>query len=279
MIIRDKVAIANQRLWENEVKKGCGYTIPWLDLDVSILRQYASGELEFLPEPLTCIYPASILADVEGKDVLCLASGGGQQSAVFGLLGAQVTVVDLAEGQLEGDRRAAAHYGYTVTAIHADMRDLSCLPDQAFDLVYGTALCYIPDVHQVYAGIARVLRTGGLFRVNTGQPAVHFVAWDGAGYRITKPYAERVDRRADGAIEFRHTMDDLFSGLIDRGLSIQRVCEAPYYRRLDPNAPPGSWTHERAYVAGEFAIVARKEGEASRPGPSPAAKDTSDIVT
>jgi SAM-dependent methyltransferase len=187
MAINDEVAIANQRLWEAEVKKGCGYTIPWLDLDISLLRQYADGELDVLPEPLTCIFPASVFADVVGRDVLCLASGGGQQSAVFGLLGARVTVVDLAKGQLEGDRVAAAHYGYEVTAIHADMRDLSCLPGSAFDLVYGTALCYIPDVHQVYAGVARVLRVGGLFRVDTGQPAVHFVAWDGAGYRITKP--------------------------------------------------------------------------------------------
>lgn len=43
---------------------------------------------------MTCIYPAGLLADIDGKDVLCLASGGGQQSAVFSLLGAKVTVVD-----------------------------------------------------------------------------------------------------------------------------------------------------------------------------------------
>jgi len=47
MNIRDEVAIANQELWEDEVRKGCGYTIPWLDLDVSILRQYIEGNPEF----------------------------------------------------------------------------------------------------------------------------------------------------------------------------------------------------------------------------------------
>ena len=176
MVTHDEVSIANKKLWEEEVEKGCGYTIPWLDLDVSLLRQYAGGELEVLPEPYTCIYPASVLEDVAGKDVLCLAAGGGQQSAVFGVLGARVTVVDLAEGLLEGDRRAAAHYGYDVTTHYADMRDLSCLSDQTFDLVYGTALCYIPDVYQVYAGVARVLRSGGMFRVDTSQPAVFCTA-------------------------------------------------------------------------------------------------------
>jgi SAM-dependent methyltransferase len=261
-MINDEVAIANEKLWEDEVKKGCGYTIPWLDLDISTLHRYIDGKREFVPDALTCMYPVSILADVADKDVLCLASGGGQQSAVFGLLGARVTVVDLAEGQLEGDRKAAAHYGYAVTTLHADMRDLSCLPDQAFDLVYGTGLCFVPDVHQVYVGVARVLRTDGLFRVDSGQPSMHFTVWDGEGYRITKPYAERIDRRADGAIEFRHYMDDIFNGLLDLSFSIQRVCEAPYYKHLDPSAPLGSWSHEQAYVAGRFAIVARKDGEA-----------------
>jgi SAM-dependent methyltransferase len=262
-MIDDEVARANQKLWEDEVKKGCGYTIPWLDLDVATLHQYIDGKHEFVPDSFTCMYPASILADVEGKDVLCLASGGGQQSAVFGLLGARVTVVDLAEGQLEGDRKAAAHYGYDVVTFHADMRDLSCLADHAFDLVYGTGLAYIPDVRQVYAGVARVLRTGGLFRVDFGQPAVYFTAWDGAGYRIARPYAERVNRRADGAIEFRHYMDDIFNGLLELGFSIQCVCEAPYCEHLDPDASPGSWSHEQAYVAGGFAIVARKNGATS----------------
>jgi hypothetical protein len=54
-------------------------------------------------------------------------------------------------------------------------------------------------------------------------------------------------------------MSDIFYGLIDLGFSIQRVVEAPHYRLLDPDAPPGSWTHEQSYVAGGFAIVARRE--------------------
>ena len=107
---QDEIARANQRLWEEEVKKGCGYTIPWLDLDVDLLRHYAAGEPEFLPEPLTNLYPAGLFAAVEDKEVLCLASGGGQQSAVFSLLGGRVTVVEISEGQLTGDRKAAAHY-------------------------------------------------------------------------------------------------------------------------------------------------------------------------
>lgn len=258
MIPRDEIAVANQQLWEEEVRKGCGYTTPWLDLNLTLLRQYIDGKVEILPEPLTCLFPASFFADVAGKQVLCLAGGGGQQSAVFSLLGARVTVVDLAEGQLAGDRKAAAHYGYEVTTAQADMRDLSCLADQRFDLVYQpNSLAYVPDVREVYAGVVRVLKPGGLYRVVVSQPVTHFVEWDGRAYCITRPYSECLKRRADGGIEFRHYMDDIFNGLLDAGFSIQRIHEAPYARHPIEDQP-GGWEYERSYVAGEFAIIARK---------------------
>ncbi len=59
---------------------------PFLDLDVSSARRLLD--------------PDGIMDEVEGKRVLCLASGGGQQSAAFALLGAEVTVFDISETQL-----------------------------------------------------------------------------------------------------------------------------------------------------------------------------------
>jgi SAM-dependent methyltransferase len=257
----DDAAVENQKLWDSEVEQGCGYTIPWLDLDPAMLQRYARGEVDVLPEPWTCLYPAGIFAGVEGKDVLCLAAGGGQQSAVFGVLGAQVTVVDLTEGQLAGDRKAADHYGYPVTTLQRDMRDLSALADGTFDLVYqANSIAYVPDLRTVYGEVSRVLRTGGRYRVCAGQPAVHAVAWNGEAYCLTHPYADRVFPRPDGAgVEFRHTMDDLFNGLLDAGMAIARVHEAPYARlRRYRDEPAGTWNHEQSYVAGGFAIVAKK---------------------
>jgi SAM-dependent methyltransferase len=259
---QDEIATINERHWQKMVKEGCGFTRPWLDLDPLLIRQYAKGRLEPVPEPLIEMYPATVLAEVEGKDVLCLASGGGQQSAVLSLLGGRTTVVDLAEGQLDGDRKAAAHYGYEVTTIRADMRDLSCIDDASFDLVYqGPSMAYIPDVQQVYSEVARVLRPGGVYRVDFANPATEFVDcddWDGEGYRITRPYSEKMRRREDGAIEFRHYLSDIFNGLFAVGLSIQQVQEAPHYLRQSAQARPGSWAHWLTYVTG-FAVVARKE--------------------
>jgi len=253
---QDEVAAANRKLWEEEVARGCGYTIPWLDLDVQAFRAYRERETNVLPEAPS---GSITMFDVRDKDLLCLALGGGQQTAVYSLLGARVTSVDLAEGQIEGDRRAAAHYGYEITTIRGDMRDLSFLEADSFDVVVGSALVYVPDVREVYAQVARVLHTGGIYRTDAGQSVLQFVDWNGESYCITRPYADRIDRRDDGGIEFRHYMDDLFNGLIEAGFSICEVSEPPHDRRPAPDANPGGWNHQRKYVGGEFRIVARKE--------------------
>ena len=215
--MQDEIATTNERHWEWSVKKGAGCTLPWLDLDAGLLRKYADSEVGSVPGLSDPIYPPDVLAGVGGKDVLCLASGGGQQSAVFGLLGAQVSVLDLTVAQLEGDRKAAAHFGYEVEIIQGDMRDLSCLADESFDLVYqGHCMAWVPDARQIYTGVFRVLRAGGLYRVDFSNPATEFVecdSWDGEGYRLTVPYAEkeridRPDENGPDAIQFRHYMGD-----------------------------------------------------------------------
>lgn len=262
--MQDDAAIINERHWEKMVEAGCGFTRPWLNLDRATILRYTRGEPGSISEPLIAIYPANVLADVEGKDVLCLGAGGGQQSAVFGLLGARVTVVDLADGQLDGDRAAAAHYGYEINTLHADMRDLSSINDESYDLVYQEGTCYVPDARQVCSQAARVLRADGLYRMGVTNPAVEFVdpeSWDGKGYRITEPYALKTRRRGDDgeeAVEFRHYLGDIFNGLIAFGLSVQEVGEAPCHLRQNPHARPGSWEHAMGYIPWGLAIVARK---------------------
>jgi len=166
----------------------------------------------------------------------------------------------LSEGQLRADQEAATHYGYEVDTVQGDMRNLSCVGDRSFDLVWGTGMSYVPDVKQVYSEVAKVLKTGGIYRVDFTNPATEFVDcddWDGKGYRITRPYADRICRLENGPIEFRHTLSSIFNELLATGLSIEQVQEAPYYQ-LHVHASPGSWEHWRMYVP-RFAIVARKD--------------------
>ena len=256
--MRDEITIANRAHWEAAVLKKNGFTVPWLDLDRDDILQYAEGQLDPIPYHLYQIYPAYLLRDVAHRDVLCLAAGGGQQSAVFGLLDARVTVIDFTQGQLDGDITAAKHHGYQVETHRLNIRDLSAIEDASFDLVYqGPSMSWVPSVHEIYRGVSRIIRPGGQYRVDFGNPANHSLEWDGEFYRVTEPYSERIYRYPDGAFDFRHYLGDIFNGLVDNGFRIERV-EERAWTLPDIAATPGSWAHEMAYNV-SFAIVARKE--------------------
>ena len=256
--MNDEITIANRARWEAEVVKKGGFTVPWLDLDRDDILKYAEGRLDPISYELYQIYPACLLRDVADKDVLCLAAGGGQQSAVFGLLGAHVTVIDFTQGQLDGDITAAKHYGYPVETLRLNMRDLSAIADASFDFVYqGPSMSWVPSVHEIYEGVSRIIRPGGWYRVDFGNPASHALEWDGEYYRIPVPYSERVYRYSDGAYDFRHYLGDIFNGLLNNGFRIEYVEERPW-TQPDIEATPGSWAHQMAYNV-SFAIVAKKE--------------------
>lgn len=272
----DSIAAKNQRHWDEEVRQGKHYTLPWLNLDKELLQAYARGEIPQLPPPVLFMHPRQLLLDLAGKQVLCLASGGGQQSAVFGLLGADVTVLDLCEGQLASDREAARRYGYSVRTVQGDMRDLSAFGDASFDLVYQSiSIVFVPDVREVYRQAARVLQPGGTYFVNHCQPSTYPVCfdgpnngWDGVGYRIAEPYIGGPTlRKSDGSEsmtegeptgEHRHLLSDIFNGLVEAGLEIRGVYEDPRSLTGGQGCEPGSYEHQIAYAASYFGVLTRK---------------------
>jgi len=240
----------NQQMWEGEVEAGEYYTIPDLDLNVDLLQQFADGELLGWDDeygknnnPLLKKIRQYEYSDITGKKVLCLASGGGQQSAMFSLLGADVTVVDISQGQLDADIKAANHYGYAVKTILCSMTDLSVLEDEYFDLVHQPiSICFVPDVALVYKEVFRVLKKGGKYHVDHINPATHPVSydndidgWDGIGYRISSPYISgplRIDEKGNenmisGEVdgEFRHLFIDIFCKLTEAGFQIKYIWE------------------------------------------------------
>ena len=139
----DDIARYNMTRWDAMVRAGAVFTRPWLDLTVESAREWVDSE--------------GRLGEMAGQRVLCLAGGGGQQSAAFGLLGAEVTIFDLSAAQLERGQQAAAHYHLTVKTEQGDMRDLSRFAPAAFDLVYHPySLNFVPDARVVFREVARV---------------------------------------------------------------------------------------------------------------------------
>ena len=272
----DEIARTNQAHWDRNVARGDRNTVPYLDLDADAYRNYAAGlsaswpamEIQEAPEGI-------LLKNARDRDVLCLASGGGRQSVELGLIGARVTVLDLCAGQLAADRRAAAHYGYDVSTVQGDMRDLSAFADEAFDhVLQGISLTFVPDVREVYREVWRVLRSGGLYAAAHCNPATYPISfdgpengWDGVGYRIAEPYCGGPIRRThDGRDsmtegepggEHRHLYRDIFNGLIEAGFGIVRVWDAQWHELFDSFPAPGAPEHGRAFEA-NFSVLGRK---------------------
>lgn len=257
----DEIAEYNKERWNELAQNRIGFSVPFLDLDKE--------------KALESVDPEGIFGDITGKDVLCLASGGGQQSVAFALLGANVTVFDLSEVQLERDREAAEHYNLNIQIVNGDMRDLSCFSDSTFDIVWQPpSLNFIPEAEKVFWEVARVLRESGYYRIQFANPFFQGSLdqdWDGEAYRICHPYrdggqvpykdsgwevGEKNGKKikVTGPKEFRHGFGRVVNTLIDLGFIITRVSEG---KEGNLNAKPGSWDHFLAYTAAQLTFWMR----------------------
>ncbi|MEM9834853.1 MAG: class I SAM-dependent methyltransferase [Bacteroidota bacterium] len=225
--------------------------------------------------------------DLGGKKVLCLASGGGQQSIAFALLGADVTVVDFSTEQLKKDRFVSEKYDLPMRIVQADMQDLSDFEEQEFDIVYQPySINYIPSTERLFDEVSRVLKPGGLYDLMFHNPYVHGSwkngcwesawtpeeLWRGKGYPIWQPYrdgqavttldphwrftnSEGEDMHLSSPQEYRHTTSTILNGLIQRGMDIL------HYQEEVGNGydhPPGSWEHYTSCLPPWIYLLTRK---------------------
>jgi SAM-dependent methyltransferase len=252
----------NQQGWSALVDRGCEWTRPFAP--------------EHFAQARTLLDPCGWLPWEELRTVLCLASGGGQQGPLFAALGLEVTVVDLASGQLERDRQCAQTHGLSLETRQLDMLDLHPLHGRDFDLVYQPVSAnYVPEVRRLYAEVARVLKPGGRYLVeHWNQVYIQMPEsgeWDGEAYRIVhpqipgRPVPQSAWRIGDAEVpittwQYIHPLGDLLGGLCDAGFAIERFTEP---RRGDLAAPPGSPAHLAAYLAPSYLVLARRTGPAS----------------
>lgn len=275
----DAHAVRNLELTLQALAAG-EYGEPYLDLDAELFRKYRTGQQDaLLSEPLLDKPTWNFLMCrvKPGDRVLCLAGGGGQQSVIYSLLGANVTVFDLTPEQLERDRTAARHYGYEVETIQGDMRDLSVFEDDRFGWVHQPiSLLYVPDLATVYPGVYRVLGRGGRYCSQYTYPAFYLAedkGWDGYGYvmRFSQPHISGplLEREPDGLVNFEegvsfgetnHLLSDIVNGQVSAGLVIKGLWEDPRpggSSALD-GLTPGSASHKQVCIPFGLTTIAEK---------------------
>ena len=104
-----------------------------------------------------------LIGDVEGKRVLDLGCGGGNNSIALAKQGAIVTGVDISKEQIKHAKANAEREGVTIEFCVSSMEDL-ILPEDAYDIVISmAALGYIEDIESIFQKIAFFLKDRGIF--------------------------------------------------------------------------------------------------------------------
>ena len=261
--------LRNKQAWDARAREG--------------KRHAASVLPKDLRDPLPILDPEGWLGgNVRGMKVLCLASGGGLQSAMLAAAGAEVTVVDISSEMLNLDRKVALDHGLKVTCLEASMESLP-VTGASFDVVLQpVSTCYVPEISAVYREVRRVIRPGGLYISQHKQPASlqAGITPGRNGYEILEPYirsgplpptAESLHREAD-TLEFLHTWTQMAGGLCRAGFVIEDLVEPlpnngvpslaafaarsrylPPYVKIKARAVEGSFNEKK----GDFLIVSK----------------------
>lgn len=255
----------NRRAWDALAARGQRFTRPARDADVARSPAIVAGD-NWLD------------AGVAGRKLLCLAAGGGRQSAFYAAAGAAVTVVDISPEMLALDRQVAAERGLNIRVVETSMDDLSMFAPAEFDIVVQpVSSCYVPDVTRVYQQVSRITTPGGLYISQHKQPGSlqADVRPAARGYELVEPYYRAgplpavvgSPHREEGTLEFLHRWEELVGGLCRAGFVVEDLLEPVH---AEPQAGVGTFAHRSTFVAPYVRIKARRVGTG---GPSSA--DTS----
>ncbi len=226
----------NAKAWDREVQEQNRWTRP---VDPEVIARARQGEFTVLLTEQKAT-PRAWFPPLPGLDVLCLASGGGQQAPILAAAGANVTVLDNSPRQLEQDRLVAMREGLTLRIVEGDAADLSVFPNESFDLVFNpVSTVFMPDVRPVWQEAYRVLRHGGTLLAGMMNPLHYIFDLYKADENILEvkyaiPYsdltslseADREEHLEQGLpLEFGHSLTDLLGGQCAAGFHIVDLYE------------------------------------------------------
>lgn len=239
----------NRTAWDKAVERQSEWTLPVSPEQVAAARQ---GDWSIILTPHTPV-PSDWFPNLVGLDILCLATGGGQQGPLLAAAGANVTVFDNSPMQLAQDRLVAEREGLPIQTMEGDMRELSAFDDGSFDLiVHACSNLFVPDIQPVWREAYRVLRAGGSMMAGFCNPIMYMFdqeKMDNGGeleVRHALPYSdleslgkEQLQAYMDDKqpLEFGHTLQAQIGGQLEAGFLL-----AGYYDDYWPGTPLAEYT-------------------------------------
>ena len=234
----------NSKAIDMWVDEGWEWSIP-ISHDTFIKAQ--NGDWQVVLTPIKSVpkewfapyYKDSKLSKLNGAKLLGLASGGGQQMPVFAALGADCTILDYSERQLEQEKLVAERENYNINIVKADMTKRLPFNDNYFDIIFHpVSNCYVEDVYHVWNECYRVLKHGGLLIAGMGNSVGYLLNSDEGDENnqlvitnkfpvnpLKDPELYAKYSAPDDSLEFSHTLEEQIGGQLKAGFILTDLYE------------------------------------------------------
>lgn len=220
---------------------------------------FANGGVE--PE-----FEFKLMEDVRGLKLLdtCCA-GDASQAFSWHNLGAKVTACDISPTAIEIASENARKMGLNVEFQVADAQTLDPIPDETYDIVYATYICWYEDLEQACRNWYRVLKPGGRLLYKGVHPVTVVLKEEEGTLSVTENYFNRdpeyymfdatpAGRKYDvninePTVNFHHTLADIINAIAQAGFRVERMVET---EQKDTQSSP------LCKLPREIAIIARR---------------------
>lgn len=175
--------------------------------------------------------PHGWFGKLNGKKLLGLASGGGQQMPIFAALGAQCTVLDYSERQLDSESFVAQREGYEIDIVKADMTNPLPFADNTYDLIFHpVSNCYVKEVKPIFRECFRILKPGGVLLCGLGNEVNYLVNDDEEHIVNTMPFDPLINEaqcrqleESDCGMQFSHSVAEQIGGQLEAGFVLTDI--------------------------------------------------------
>lgn len=217
----------NSQVIDRWVEEGWEWGIP-ISHEAYVAAQNGKWDMVLTP---TKPVPHHWFGALKGKKVLGLASGGGQQMPVFAALGADCTVLDYSQKQLDSESMVSQREGYSIRIIRADMTKPLPFSDGEFDLIFHpVSNCYIEKVEPVFAECFRILRSGGVLLCGLGNEINYLVNEEEREISNEMPFNPLINEKyrkqleeEDCGMQFSHTVEEQIGGQLKAGFILTDI--------------------------------------------------------
>lgn len=225
----ERVAQINAQTIDRWVEEGWIWGVP---IDAKTYEKAVNGQWSMLLTPTKAV-PSTWFPPLQEKRVLGLASGGGQQMPIFAAQGAECTLLENSDRQIQSDWEVAQREGYEIQIIKADMSKPLPFADNSFDLIFHpVSNCYIEEVQPLWHECYRILADGGVLMAGLDNGFNYLFGEDERVIVHSLPFNPIKDpslvtflEKEDAGIQFSHTLEEQIRGQLKAGFQIVDLYE------------------------------------------------------